>query len=63
MLEKTDGIKMLIHNSGGKKTDDNYNKTVIVNKGKSDPFASVDIQKFSNENNFAYTNDANYLIT
>ncbi len=63
MLEKTDGIKLLIHNSGGKKTNDNYNKTVIVNKGKSDPFASVNIQQFSDENNFVYTNDANDLIT
>ncbi len=63
MLEKTDGIKLLIHNSGGKKTNDEYNKTIIINKGDSDPFASVDIQQFSNENNFVYTNEDDYLIT
>lgn len=63
MLEKTNGLKLLIHNSGGKKTNDEYNKTVIINKGTSDPFNDVDIHTIGDEYNFVYTNDETYLFT
>ena len=62
MMNKTDGIRLIIHNSGGKKTGDKFNKSIIINKSALDPFDNIDMDNIGKKYNFIYTNDEKFLL-
>ena len=62
MMNKTEGIRLIIHNSGGKKTGDKFNKSIIINKSLLDPFENIDMVAIGEKYNFVYTNDEKFLL-
>ena len=62
MMNKTEGIRLIIHNSGGKKTNDKFNKSIIINKSLLDPFENIDMVAIGEKYNFVYTNDDKFLL-
>lgn len=62
MMNKTEGVRLMIHNSGGKKNDDKLNKSIIIDKSIPSPFENIDMDAIGEKYNFVYTKEETFLL-